>query len=189
VDPDSPSSAVAERLAAERGFIAELSLQEFRGLKLTSLRCAAAASFPIWLQAQSELLPSFAVWLALLAQTFFLALAACYGALESRWAWRASQAGAIPTAVPIHAIWTEWDELRTALWHALALASLVLSAYVGLGRALPASFRSALTAVAATLFLLTVLAETAARSHPARRRVAGGSAAPPLRWIRRADEP
>ena len=80
MDPHAPSSLSADRRAAERGLVAELSLLEFRGLKLTSLRCAAAASFPVWLQAQSELLPSLAVWMALLAQAFCLARRVLMGA-------------------------------------------------------------------------------------------------------------
>lgn len=179
--------AIADRLATERGLVAELSLREFRGLKLASLRCGVAASFPVWLEAQSVALPNFGVWLALLAEGFFLALAASYAAMESRWARRAAQIEQSPTFVETHPVWTDWDELRSAFWYTLAIVSLIVWFYVGFGRPLPASLRSALTALAATLFLLVVVAETAAHWHSTRRRSAGGSDAPPLDWIGQGD--
>ena len=160
-----------DRLATERGLVAELNLRHFRELKLGSLRWAAAVSFPIWLQTQTQAVPAFGVWLALLAEGCCLALAGSYEALEYRWARRAGQLAPAPPAVATQTIWSDWDELRSALWLALVLASLVPWAYLGLGRPMPAALTSALTAIAATLFLLVVAAETASQWHSARRRL------------------
>jgi hypothetical protein len=171
--------ARADWLAGERELLAGLSLLYFRDLKLASLRWSAAASFPLWLEAESGRLPGSLVWLALLAQAFCLVLAAGYAAVERRWTRRADRLEPNPAAAAIHAAWTDWDELRAALWYGMAIVSLILWTYVGLGRRMPATLLSALTAAGATLFLLVVVAETARLRAALRRRAAGGSGAPP----------
>jgi hypothetical protein len=179
LEPAAPSPAHADPLAGERELLAGLSLLHFRDLKLASLRWSAAASFPVWLEAESGRLPGSLVWLALLAQVFFVALAAGYAGVELRWTRRANQLEPNPTAGAIHAVWSDWDELRTALWYGMAIVSLILWTYIGLGRSMPATLLAALTAAGATLFLLVVVAETAAMRRAARRRAAGDSGAPP----------
>jgi hypothetical protein len=168
------SPAAADRLAEEKELLANLSLLHFRSLKMASLRWAAALAFPIWLEAEAVGLPGVLVWPLLLAQASSLALAGGFAALEFRWRRRARQLETgPPPAAAIHAVWSDWDELRAALWYGMAVVSLILWAYVGFGRRMPAPLLSALSASAAALFLLVVVAETLAQRQAVRRRLAG----------------
>src|SRR4051812_6201180 len=94
----------------------------------------ARTSLPFRLQAVTQALPDAAVFPAVLAFAFCLAMGIGYAGLESRW--RARAAGA-ETTVRLHALSSRWDEVRGALSAGLGLVSAVPWLYVALDRACP----------------------------------------------------
>ena len=152
----------------EPELLAQLSLQHFRALRLSSLRWLGVASFPIWAQAHWHALPDLLAWLAFLAAGCCLATAAFQAALEHRAASRfGSPLAADLSGVTVHAPWSEWHELRSALWWCLALVSLVPWIYLGLARPLPAPLLAALDACSVGLLLLVAAAEVGVRQRAA----------------------
>jgi hypothetical protein len=157
---------------------AQLNGHHFRGLKLQSLRWLAASSLPAWLQVcHPGALPAFLTWMAVLAEGYCLAMSAAYAALEYHWARRGADFAAGRSGVVVHAVWTVWDEVRTALWYGMAAVSLVPWIYAAVDRPVSASLQAALFATAWTVLLLLAATETlAARrrpSHGGARRAAG----------------
>ena len=146
----------------ERELLAQLNLGHFRDLRLASLRWLGAASLPMWAQVHTRALPGLVAWLAFLAQGYCLVAAGVQAALEYRSARRAGPLGADVSGVVVHAAWSDWDELRSALWWSLSAVSLVPWLYVGLGRPLPAPLLPPLTASAVAVLFLVVAAEAVA---------------------------
>src|SRR5262245_43367073 len=101
---------------SEDALLAHLCRQRFRELQRSHLRWAALASVPVWLEALYHCVPGALAWLAVLAQAAAVVLAAAYALLESRWRRRVVDLQGAPAGVVIHADWSDWDELLTALW-------------------------------------------------------------------------
>jgi len=149
--------------AREERLVAHLNLHRFRGLRLRSLRWLAAASLPIWLHAHWRILPDLLAWGTFLAEGFCLSLVATYAVLEHMWARRAAESRLEPTDAVLHLAWSAMDEVRSGIWYAFAVATLLPWACVGLGRAVPASLLSPLTLAACTATPLLAGAEVVAR--------------------------
>jgi uncharacterized membrane protein YraQ (UPF0718 family) len=149
---------------------AQLNGQHFRGLKLASLRWLAASSLPAWLQVcHPGALPGFLAWTAVLAQGYCVAMSVAYAALEYHWARRGADFAAGPSEVVVHAVWTVWDELRTALWYVMAAVALVPWLYAAFDRPVAASLLAGLFATAWMVLVLLAATEVLA----ARRRSPG----------------
>jgi hypothetical protein len=146
----------------EEELLAQLNVHFVRGLQEASLRWLAVASFPVWIHARWGLLADLLAFWALLAQGACFALAAAFAVLEQRWQRRAEQFHGVP-APNVHAAWSDLDRLRSALWWALAVVSMVPWCYVALDRPFPVPLLEPLVAVAVTVFLLLVVAETLPR--------------------------
>jgi hypothetical protein len=141
---------------------ARLNVHFVRALKAASLRWLALASFPIWIQARWGILADLLAFWALLAQGACFALAVVFAGLEHRWQRRAEQLDGAPAPI-VHVAWSDLERLRSALWWALAVVSMVPWGYVALDRTFPAALREESIAVAVTVFLLLVVAETLPR--------------------------
>jgi hypothetical protein len=151
------------RHATPWALVAELNEQHFRALRVAWLRWAAAASFPVWLQAEFDVLPDLLAFWALLAQGLCLLMFLVSAGLESLWRRRrVSLEGGDPKAV-VETLWGPWQELRAALWQGLALVSLVPFVYVALGRPFPSGLLPAAVATGVAVLLLAVVAETIPR--------------------------
>lgn len=152
-----------ERRATPWPLLAELNEQHFRELRAATLRWLAAASLPVWLHAQFDLLPELLAFWAVLAQGLCLLLFLISGGFETLWRRRCARLeGGEPSAV-VHTLWGPWQELRAALWQGLALVSLVPLGYVALGRPFPGGLLPAAVAAGVAVLLLVVAAETIPR--------------------------
>ena len=152
----------SDRKAREARLVAHLNLLRFRGLRLRSLRWLAVASLPIWLHAHWQIFPDLLVWEAFLAEGFCLWVAATYAALEHVWARRTAESRLDPTDAFLHEVWSVRDEVRSGIWYAFAVVTLLPWACVGLGRTVPAPLLSPLTLAACTTTPLLAVAEAVA---------------------------
>jgi len=152
-----------DRWASGAELHARFAEQHFRGLKAAGRRWLAVASAPVWIQAGWGLLPDLVGFWAILIQGGCLVLTVVFAALEHRWSARAARMEAFPSPAVVHTLWSSWDEVRSALWSGLALVSLVPWVYVAVGRPYPRPLLSASIAVAVTVFVLLVAAETLPR--------------------------
>lgn len=141
---------------------AELNLQYFRGLKLAWLLWLSVASLPLWIQCLSGPWPLPLRWLTVLGEWLCFGMAFGYAALEYRFSRRAAEmeSGA---GMEIHAIWSVWDDVRTALWYGLALVCVFPWLHVAFDREFSPTLFSPLLASAVTILVLLVLAETISR--------------------------
>jgi hypothetical protein len=153
-----------DRRATEQEVLAQINVLHFRALSSASSRWVALASLPLWLHAMWRVLPDFAAFLALSAEAACLLAAGVFAGLEALWRQRAARLESGPSTV--RSSWTSWDGVRSALWQALALASLFPFSHVVLGRPFPRPLVSAGVASAAAVFLLLVAAETLPRLGP-----------------------
>lgn len=172
--PDGPVAPERshDRRVAEQKLIAGLSLHDSRVRELAWLRAVAIASLPAWTAACWPSTPGLLRWIGFLAQAFCLTMVAAYAAIERRWSHRLAVLETVRSSVAVHAMATRWDDVRTALWYGLAVASAVPWAYAGLGRSIPGPLAPTLCAAAWVVVLLVALAETLAahaRSQPDRR--------------------
>jgi hypothetical protein len=151
-------------------------------MRLAWLRAASVAAVPAWLNVHWSLLPDLLAWLAVLIQGGCVVMLTCYAALEYRWSRRAAPLE--PSSFVVHAVWTDWHEVRSALWYGLALVSLVPWAYVAVARAVPVPLLSSLTATVWTVLLLLGAAESVARLWPFR-----GPGQMIRSWLRRRHRP
>jgi hypothetical protein len=160
-----------ERSDVERELVAGLQLEHLRTARLLWLRWLAASSVPAWLEIHGRLGHGLVAGLAFLIQGGCLVMAVCYTALETRCGRRAAQIeiGSSSSHWMVHSTWTEWDEVRSALWYGVALVSVVPWLYVGLARPVPSSLLSALTATVWTVLLLLATAESVSLRWPFRR--------------------
>jgi hypothetical protein len=149
-----------DRRAAARSLVAASSLQDARGRERAWLRVLVVVSLPAWAAACGRPAPVLPASLALLAQGLCLAMAVRHAVRARRWLRRWTRLDPAESGVSVHAAGTPWEELRTAAWHGLALASLVAGAYAGLGREVPRALLAALGAVGWVLLLLVATAET-----------------------------
>src|SRR5262245_5119876 len=157
----SPLASTAPLL--ERALRAQLNEHHARDLRLMGLRWLAVASVPVWLQTLWGFLPDLLAYWALLGQGACIVIAGALAVLERRWRRRAAQLEGTSSVPVVHSRWTSWDELRLALWQALAVISLVPWGYVVIGRPLPGPLLAAVLAAAVAVFLLAVVAETLPR--------------------------
>jgi hypothetical protein len=169
--PDGPVAPERsrDRRAAEQKLIAWLSLHDSRVRELAWLRAVAIASLPAWTAACWPSTPGFLRRIGFLAQAFCLTMVAAHATTERRWSHRLAMLDPVRVGVAVHAIATPWDEVRTALWYGLAVASAVPWGYAGLGRSIPGPLAPTLFAVGWVVVLLVALAETLAaraRSQP-----------------------
>ena len=135
---------------------AEFRLERMRALAWTHLCWALAISILVWIEALWHRLPGVIAWIVVLAQGFFLALAAAYAAVQEHWArWgtRQGRTGRLVVRKP----WSDVEDVRSALWFALGLMSLVPWAYVAFGRQAPVDVLYGVIACSATVVLLLAL--------------------------------
>jgi hypothetical protein len=136
---------------------AELHLQYLRSLAWSHLRWALVVSVAVWIQSLWPVLPGPLAWLAVLAQAFFLAMATGCAAVQEQWL-RRGLAGREPGEAVIRKRWDDAEELRSALWFALGLISIVPWTYVAFGRRAPTDvLYGAIACSAAVLLLLALL--------------------------------
>ena len=152
----------------------EVRLREMRGHAWTHLRWALVVSVLVWAQALWHPLPAPLAWLAVLAQAFFLALATSFAAVQEQWLRRGAPVGRSARVV-IPKPWSDAEDLRSALWFALGVMSLVPWAYVAFGRPAPADVLYGAIACSATVLLLLGLLSALGRP---KRPLAGASGGP-----------
>jgi hypothetical protein len=134
---------------------AEVRLQEMRGLAWTHLQWGLLVSLVTWVEAIWHPLPSFVAWIAVLAQGFFLALATAYATVQEQWARRGAAVGR-SLRVAIDKPWSDVDDLKSALWFALGLMSIVPWAYVAFVQPAPIDVLYGAIACSAAVLLLLV---------------------------------
>lgn len=157
------ASAVGHRRAeprrdvdADEAKYAELHLQYLRSLAWSHLRWGLVVSIVVWMEAIWNLLPGPLAWLAVLAQAFFLVMATGCAAVQERWL-RRGIAGREPGEAVIRKRWDDAEELRSALWFALGLISVVPWTYVAFGRRAPTDVLYGAIACSAAVLLLQAL--------------------------------
>jgi hypothetical protein len=156
------SGAMGEREALEQALLARLSVHHFRNSRLASLRWLAVASVPIWAHGLWAVLPGVLTWAAFLAEGYCLAWVVAYTALEHRWARRARRFE-LDAEVPLHVARPLRQQVGSALWLALGLASLLPWIAVGTGRSLPAELLSRLTVMVVAITSSIGLLESTGR--------------------------
>jgi hypothetical protein len=143
---------------------AAFRLRRMRELAWTHLRWGLVFSTLIWVEALWHEMPAILVWPAVLGQGFFLTLAAGYAAVQEHWMRRGLETGAGPP-LRVAKPWTDVEDLVSALWFALALASLVPWAYVAFGTRAPTDVLFGALACSATVLLLLALESVVVRAE------------------------
>jgi hypothetical protein len=149
-------------MAEGERLVAHLSLHHLRRQRLLTLRWAAAASLPIWLQANWGVFPNAVAWVAFLAEGLCVSLAATYAVLEHMWARRTTGCGLESVDPALHFRWSVVDELRSGVSYAFAGITLLPWSAVGLGWTIAAPLLSSLNLGACAAIALLAAAEAIA---------------------------
>lgn len=162
--PEDAASALA----------AQLSLEYFRSLRISTQQWLVVLAAPLWVEARVALVP---VWLGqacVLLTGPTLALSLVYCAMEHVW-WRRITRQQSAASANVHLAWTRRAQLRSGLLYAMSALTMLPSWAAALGVRLPVELLSPVTRVWMLLLFAQIGAEviphlSMVRSLPGRSR-------------------